>query len=97
METKDVLVVCPCCESRIEVDVRTGKVLRWRKPAELDDTGKPVVNESDCNAANERVSGRMAAASDKFDAGLAKERQRERDLDELFRRASDKLNEESGE
>ncbi len=33
MSEGSFLVDCPCCEARIEVDKRTGKVLRhWKKP-----------------------------------------------------------------
>ena len=42
MAAKDLEITCPCCESRIEVDLRTGKVLRWNKKSELDEAGKPV-------------------------------------------------------
>ena len=91
MDTKAVEVICPCCESRLEIDVRTGKVVRSRKKGEQDETGKPVMRESDWTAASERVSQRMGSAGDKFDQSLSKEKGRAKDLDELFRKASDKL------
>jgi hypothetical protein len=91
METKDVSVECPCCRSRLELDVRTGKVLRWSRATETDESGKPVVRESDWGTASERVSKRMGAAADKFDESLQREQTRSRDLDELFRKASKKL------
>jgi len=91
METKDVRVECPCCHSRIEIDVRTGKVVRWNRASEADESGKPVVRESDWGTATERVSKRMGAAADKFDESLQREQTRSRDLDELFRKANEKL------
>ncbi|HEX6884529.1 MAG TPA: hypothetical protein VF530_14225 [Planctomycetota bacterium] len=91
METKDVNVECPCCRSRLEIDVRTGKVLRWNRATETDESGKPVVRESDWGTATERVSKRMGAAADKFDESLQREQARSRDLDELFRKANQKL------
>jgi len=91
MAAKDLEITCPCCESRIEVDLRTGKVLRWSKKSETDEAGKPVVRESDWGAANERVSKRMGSANDKFDETLTREKNREKDLDDLFRKASKKL------
>lgn len=91
METKQLDVTCPCCQSRLSIDVRTSRILRWNRPEELDETGKPVTKESDWNAANARVEGRLSTAADKFDEGLARERGRERDLDDLFRQASEKL------
>ncbi len=91
MDTKQVEVECPCCRSRLEIDVRTASVVRWRKPGETDETGKPVVRESDWNEASERVSQRLGTAGDKFDQSLSREKSRAQDLDELFRKASDKL------
>lgn len=101
MDTKDVKLVCPCCESRLEVDVRTGKVVRWSRKGESDETGKPVMRESDWSTASERVSQRLGSAADKFDDSLSREKTREQDLEDLFRKASDKLkrkgDESSGE
>jgi len=91
MAAKDLEITCPCCESRLEVDLRTGKVLRWSRKSELDEAGKPVVRESDWNSATERVSKRMGSANDKFDETLTREKNREKDLDDLFRKASEKL------
>lgn len=91
MDAKSVDVSCPCCESRLEVDVRTGKVVRWSRKSELDESGKPRVRESDWGQANQRVQERMGSATDKFDESLTRERTRGKDLDELFKKASDKL------
>lgn len=97
MEKKDALVVCPCCDSRIEVDVRTGNVLRWRRAEEVDETGKPIVREEDWSDANTRVAGRLSTASDKFEEGLQKEQSREKDLDDLFAKAKAKLDKKKKE
>jgi hypothetical protein len=91
MDTKETRVTCPCCQSRLEIDVRTSTVVRWRRPGELDETGKPVLKESDWGSASERVAKRLVSAAEKLEQGLSKEQSRERDLDELFRKASDKL------
>ena len=91
MSAKDLEIHCPCCESRIEVDLRTGKVLRWRKKGESDESGKPVLRESDWQAAADRVGKRLSSATDKFDDSLGREKRREKDLDDLFRKASEKL------
>jgi hypothetical protein len=91
MDIKDVVVTCPCCESRLEVDARTGKVVKWRKKGEVDETGKPKVGEQDWDDASTRVARRMGGAADRFEEGLAREKSRERDLDDLFRKAKDKL------
>jgi hypothetical protein len=94
METKDVRIECPCCESRLEIDVRTGKVLRWSKKTETDPAGRPVVRDSYWGAASERVGRRLGAAAEKFDESLQRERTRPRDLDDLFRKANEKLGHE---
>jgi uncharacterized Zn finger protein (UPF0148 family) len=88
---KDLTVTCPCCESRLEIDVRTGTLVRWRKKGETDETGKPVMRESDWTSASERVSQRLGSATDKFDQSLSREKNRAKDLDELFRKANEKL------
>lgn len=91
MDTKEVKLECPCCRSRLEIDVRTASVVRWRRPGETDELGKPLVNEGDWRQASERVSGRLGAADDKFDRSLQREKNRAQDLDELFRKANEKL------
>jgi hypothetical protein len=96
MDTKDVKIDCPCCGSHLEVDVRTSKIVRWRKKGETDETGKPVMKESDWGAATDRVSKRMGTAADKFDESLTREKSRSKDLDELFRKASEKLDRKDG-
>lgn len=90
VEIKEVDITCPCCESRLSVDVRTSRVLRWRaapKPGEEE----PERKSKDWGAAQERVTGRLGAAADKFDEGLQRERSREGDLDDLFRKANEKI------
>jgi hypothetical protein len=97
MDTKEAKVECPCCQSRLEIDVRTGTVLRWRKKGETDETGKPVLRESDWGTASDKVSKRLGSAADKFDQSLSREKAREKDLDDLFRKASEKLGRKEGE
>ena len=89
METKDVRVACPCCQSELTVDVRTAKVVRWNRPAEEDELGKPQPRDFDEMA--KRVEKRSSGALDAFDANLAREKRRGRDLEDLFRKANEKL------
>ena len=96
METKQVEITCPCCSGRILVDVLTGKVLRGRPRGEVDEQGKPVVGEADWNQAVGKVQKRMATQGDRMDAALEREKDKESRLDELFRKASEKLDEEKG-
>jgi len=91
MDAKEAEVECPCCGSRILFDVRTSKVVRWNRGRELDESGRPKVSEEDWASANARVKGRLDSAADKLDAGLSRERNREKDLDDLFRKASEKM------
>ena len=56
MAPRDAKVICPCCDSHLEVDTSTGHVIRWRKKTELDERGKPVIRESDWADA-ERLAG----------------------------------------
>ena len=90
VEIKEVQIVCPCCQSRLSVDVRTSKVLRWSSPPKEGEE-KPERTTRDWGAAADRVGQRMSSAKDSFDSGLERERKREGDLDDLFRKANDKL------
>lgn len=94
MEAKQLEIACPCCQSRILVDVRTGKILRTLRPEELDATGKPVVGERDWDQALGRVRGREEAKDSKLDDALSRERKRSSQLEDLFRKASEKLAED---
>jgi len=88
MSKKEVRVVCPCCETELQVDVRTEKVLRRRAkgargPLDDDETG--------WEDATARVEGRGDRAADAFDSALGSEQRRERDLDDLFADAKKKV------
>lgn len=94
METKQLEIDCPCCSSRILVDVRTGKVLRTLPPEERDDQGRPVVRERDWDQALGRVQERASTQQQRLDDALAREKDKASRLDDLFRKASEKLDEE---
>ena len=91
MDTKQLEITCPCCKSRILVDVRTQAVLRTRRPEEHDDTGKPVVGEADWSDALSKVKQRSEGAPSKLDAALQNEREKTSRLDDLFKQANEKL------
>ena len=93
METKQIEVQCPCCDHQLLVDVRTGKVLRHAPPPSADETGKPVLDEGRWDGAIGRVEERRSSGG--FDAALEKELRREDDLDDLFRKAKDKVDRRS--
>jgi hypothetical protein len=92
MNQKQIDVECPCCNARLTIDVLTRSILRHAPPEQLDDTGKPVLDEGRWDTANARVSGRKDASRDKFEAALGKEQSREKDLDDLFEKAKRKAN-----
>ncbi len=92
-ERKEVAVTCPCCSSRLVIDVRTQTVLSHRRAEQLDEAGKPRVDEGDWNNALDRVRERSDDAPSKLDAALERERGRARNLDDLFERAREKLSE----
>ena len=87
METKQIDVTCPCCNTRLTIDVLTRAILRHAPPETVDETGKPVLDEGRWDEANRKVAGRRQASLDKFEAALGKEQRREKDLDELFEKA----------
>jgi hypothetical protein len=97
MEAKEIEIACPCCSTRLTVDVRTSTVLRARKPEELDTTGKPKLGEKDWSDALGRVRSRSDEAPGKLDELLAKERDKRSRLDDLFKAANDKLKQQDEE
>jgi hypothetical protein len=94
METKQIEVDCPHCSSRILVDVRTGRILRTRRPGETGSDGKPVVGEADWDSAIGKVRERDETRDGKLDDALNRERERSSQLDDLFDRAREKLDDD---
>lgn len=97
MNPKQIEVSCPCCGVQLTIDVLTAAVLRSTKPAQLDETGKAVLDEGRWDDAHTKVKGRHTEAQDIFDAALTKERNRARDLDDLFDKARKKARREPPE
>jgi hypothetical protein len=93
MDRKELEVTCPCCASRLVIDLRTERVVRSARPEERDEQGKPKVAESDWTSAMEKVEGRTRSSEDKLNAALDRERNRQSRLDELFRSAKERLGE----
>lgn len=91
MGTKQIDVVCPCCNTRLTVDVLTRKILRHAAPAQIDETGKAVLDMGRWDSAKKRVSGRGSTSADKFESALGKEKTRSGDLDDLFDKAKRKV------
>jgi len=84
MSEKEIEVRCPCCEAVLVIDVRTRTVLKHAPKARLDETGQPVLDPGRWDQAHARVKDRTGKATDAFDAALAREQSRPKDLDALF-------------
>lgn len=98
MESKQIEVECPCCSTHLTIDVLTRKVMRAVSPAELDETGQPVLDEGRWDEARERVEERTDGAEDKLESALSEERDKESRLDDLFDKARRKVEDrEKGE
>lgn len=91
MESKQVEFLCPCCSSRLVLDLRTQKVVRSQRPAELDSQGKPKVGERDWGQALGKVQDREQQGEGRLEQALRKEKDKARTLDELFRKAGEGL------
>ena len=91
MDSKQIDITCPCCSTRLTVDVRTSQVLRSARPSEVDETGKAQLDPGRWDEAVGRVQERAGRVSDELEAGLSREREKERRLDDLFDAAKKKL------
>lgn len=90
MSAKEIEVECPCCGARLSVDVLTSKVMRASPPAQVDETGRALLDEGRWLAAHGRVKDRPQAAKDEFDRALDHEKGKEARLDDLFEKAKRK-------
>jgi hypothetical protein len=84
MSAKQIDVTCPCCSARLSIDVTTGSVMRSRLPE--TSAGGDV-----WGAAQETVRGRTKSGADKLESALEEERGKKDRLDDLFRKAQEKL------
>ncbi len=88
---KEIEIDCPCCEARLLIDVRTRTVLRHAAKAELDEFGKPRPGGQRWDSAHKTVADRKARGTDAFDSAIDREKSRTKDLDDLFAKAKDKI------
>ena len=92
MTVKQIDVTCPCCDTHLVVDVLTQKVLKHTRPEHMDPSGRPKATDERWDAANRKVADRQGrAGQDRFDAALGREQEREKNLDDLFKEAQDRL------
>jgi len=91
MDTKEIEITCPCCASRLLVDVRTAAVLRSTEPGETAPEKAREPGEAGWSRAHARVRERTDGGEGRLDEALRRERDKGSKLDELFRKANDKL------
>ncbi len=91
MENKQIDIDCPCCASRLTVDVLTRTVLRAVSSQELEEGDDAKRGQLRWDKATERVEGRSEKAKDKLDSAISMEKSKEDRLDDLFKKANDKL------
>jgi hypothetical protein len=90
MTAKQIDVTCPCCSTRITVDVATAQVLRHVRPEDVDEQGRTRGGAARWDSARERVRDRSGRTDEVLDQALSDERRRRASFDDLFRAASDK-------
>lgn len=91
MNAKDIEVRCPCCATRLLVDVATGKILKTTpapEPPGQDLVGKPPRDRWE--SAQQSVRDRTQTSTRKMESALEAERTKEDRFDELFKQARDK-------
>jgi len=81
---KDLEITCPCCDSRLLIDLLTETVLRARRPEQLDEAGRPKVDEDDWASAFDRVRARTHGEEGPLDEAVERERERKESLDDRF-------------
>ena len=87
MSAKQIDVTCPCCSTRLTVDVLTGQILR-RSSSEASEAGTP--GKDRWVSAQERVRERTTSGEDKLESALDHERGKSARFDELFQKAREK-------
>lgn len=91
MGPKQIDVTCPCCSTILTIDVLTRQILRREEPREATAEGGGA--EERWGKAQARVDERSQSSLDKLDQALAEEKGKAARLDDLFKKAQDKLSE----
>jgi hypothetical protein len=84
MSAKQIEVTCPCCSARLLVDVLTARVMRTEQP-------EAPAGGDKWASAQRKVSGRTQSGAEKLENALEEERGKKARLDDLFKKAQDKL------
>jgi hypothetical protein len=97
MSAKQIDVTCPCCSTRLTVDVLTAQVLRGSPPPAA--TGEAGAKTSDSApeaggdrwaSAQARVRERSKSGEDRLENALEEERGKSKRFDDLFVKAREK-------
>jgi len=95
MSAKQIDVTCPCCSTRLTVDVLTAQVLR-RSPPDAAASGAeapasaPESGGDRWASAQARVRERSKSGEDRLESALEHERGKSKRFDELFQKAREK-------
>ena len=95
MSAKQIDVTCPCCSTRLTVDVLTAQVLRRSPPspaasgAETSESA-PEPGGDRWASAQARVRERSKSGEDRLENALEQERGKSKRFDELFEKAREK-------
>jgi len=84
---KQIDVTCPCCSTRLTVDVLTGQLLRRSTPAEAESGSQ---DKERWASAVERVRDRTKTSEDKLKSAIEHERTKADRFDSLFEKAREK-------
>jgi hypothetical protein len=98
MSAKQIDVTCPCCATRLTVDVLTAQVLRRSPPAgepERETAGEP--GRDRWTSAQEKVRERTKSGEDRLESALEQERGKSKRFDDLFEKAREKHTRKPGE
>ncbi len=90
MTTKEIEVLCPCCGTRLFVDVGTSKVLRRVEPTP-EGADREVAGAGRWERAAETVAKRPGRAGEKLESALESEQKRSGALDDLFESARERI------
>jgi hypothetical protein len=91
MNAKDIEVRCPCCETRLLVDLASGKILKTTPaPRAAGHAPEETAPRDRWESAQQRVRDRTQTSSSKLESALEAERTKEGRFDELFQKAREK-------
>ncbi|MBK7878428.1 MAG: hypothetical protein IPJ77_22460 [Planctomycetes bacterium] len=94
MSSREIEVTCPCCSTRLVVDVRTSQVL---KSVRKEDQSGAADARDRWTAAQEKIQERSRSGLDKLESALEYERGKKDRFDELFKKATEKHKDEPEE